>query len=224
MHPPCLRPLDQERRRAHCHLSAADECHYLFEYFPGMRASAIGQLMASFKCPPLLAAASSRRLHLKERAIAQIASALRISACRDFVEAATWVPVPPSALSSEPDYDDRLLRTLQKAFRGYDLDLRALLQQTRSTRPDHCREHRLSRAALLRSIRPNDTALAQGRVRTCIVLFDDMLTTGKHYKCCEQRLRELFPQIPIRGWFIARRALSRERAPPEVRVPEDYAK
>jgi len=139
--------------------------------------------------------------------IAQVAAALRPCASREFVEAATWVPVPPSVTPAEPDYDDRLERTLRKAFEGYDLDLRALLQQTRSTRPDHCREHRLSCAALLRVIRPNAEALEVGPPRATIVLFDDLLTTGKHYRCCEQRLRELWPRVPVCGWFIARRAL-----------------
>ena len=202
-----MHPLDEERRREHWHLSPADDCRYLFDYFPGQPRTAIGQLLASFKCRPLVAAASAPRLHFKELAIAQVAAALRPCASREFVEAATWVPVPPSVTPAEPDYDDRLERTLRKAFEGYDLDLRALLQQTRSTRPDHCREHRLSCAALLRVIRPNAEALEVGPPRATIVLFDDLLTTGKHYRCCEQRLRELWPRVPVCGWFIARRAL-----------------
>jgi predicted amidophosphoribosyltransferase len=212
---PGMRPLDEHRRREHCHLGAGDDCHYLFEYQPGRSGSRIGQLIASFKCRPLVAAASAARLHFKERAIAQIAAALRACAGRAFVEAATWVPVPPSVVPGEPDHDDRLARTLERAFAGYDLDLRALLRQTRSTRPDHCGAHRLSRAALLQVIRPDGVALAACPVRSCIVLFDDLLTTGKHYKCCEQRLREALPRTPVCGWFIARRSL-RARDPTDA--------
>lgn len=202
-----MHSLDQQRRGEHCHLGPEDDCRYLFEYVPGRPRGVIAQLMRSYKCRPLLAAASAPRLHFKELAIARIAALLRAHACRGFVEAATWVPVPPSAAAQEPDYDDRLERTLRIAFEGYDLDLRALLRQTRSTRPDHCREHRLSFASMLRVIRPDAEALAACPPRARIVLFDDLLTTGKHYKCCEQRLRELLPRIPICGWFIARRAL-----------------
>jgi hypothetical protein len=36
-----------------------------------------------------------------------------------------------------------------------------------------------------------------------IILFDDVLTTGKHYK------REIDPTIAIAGIFVARRALPR---------------
>ncbi len=205
----CMRALDEQRRREHCHLSAADDCRYLFEYLPGSWGSGtVGRLIANFKCRPTLAAAHPARLHFKECAIARIAAALRACACRAFVEGATWVPVPPSVVPAESDYDDRLARTLDRAFTGYDLDLRRLLRQTHSTRPDHHGAHRLSCAALLRVIRTDVQALAERPPRTRIVLFDDLLTTGKHYRCCEQRLHELLPRIPVCGWFIARRALT----------------
>jgi orotate phosphoribosyltransferase-like protein len=42
-----------------------------------------------------------------------------------------------------------------------------------------------------------------------IILFDDVLTTGKHFKACERRLREIDPTIAIAGVFVARRALPR---------------
>jgi len=45
-------------------------------------------------------------------------------------------------------------------------------------------------------------------LRQAIVLFDDVLTTGKHFNCCERRLREVVPtNVPIMGVFIARRIL-----------------
>jgi hypothetical protein len=48
------------------------------------------------------------------------------------------------------------------------------------------------------------------RVPPCsIILFDDVLTTGKHFKACERRLREIDPTIAIAGVFVARRALPR---------------
>jgi predicted amidophosphoribosyltransferase len=207
--------LDDDRRGEHCHLSATDDCRYLLEYLPARPPGAVGQLIANYKCPPLLAVAGAARQHYKERAIGQIAAALRGCAARGFVEASTWVPVPPSAAWGEAGYDDRLVRTLRRAFTGYDLDLRLLLQQTRSTQPDHCRGRRVSSTALLGLIRLDAWAMRARPLRSRIVLFDDVLTTGKHYKCCEQRLHEWLPCVPVCGWFIARRALKR---------PPDYEK
>jgi len=51
-------------------------------------------------------------------------------------------------------------------------------------------------------------------LRERIVLFDDVLTSGKHYKCCERRLRELLADMPISGLFVARRVLPRHRGCP----------
>jgi hypothetical protein len=45
-------------------------------------------------------------------------------------------------------------------------------------------------------------------LKQALVVFDDVLTTGKHFKCCERRLREVVPAyVPILGVFIARRML-----------------
>ena len=53
-----------------------------------------------------------------------------------------------------------------------------------------------------------------------VVVVDDVLTTGKHYKCCERRLREVLADIPIGGLFVARRVLARRRcrAPPPIQA------
>jgi predicted amidophosphoribosyltransferase len=40
---------------------------------------------------------------------------------------------------------------------------------------------------------------------------DDVLTSGKHYKCCERKLREHRPQASIIGVFLMRRAPARAR-------------
>ena len=45
-------------------------------------------------------------------------------------------------------------------------------------------------------------------LRQGIMLFDDVLTTGKHFKSCERCLRTQVPEyFPITGLFIARRVL-----------------
>jgi predicted amidophosphoribosyltransferase len=48
-------------------------------------------------------------------------------------------------------------------------------------------------------------------VRERIALFDDVLTSGKHYKCCERRLHEALPATPIHGVFLLRRVFPRRR-------------
>lgn len=88
-------------------------------------------------------------------------------------------------------------------------DIRVLLRQTVSTDADHTSGDRLTPETLYELLEVDHTALAVQSLRRAIVLFDDVLTTGKHFKCCERRLREAIPAAtPIMGIFIARRILS----------------
>jgi len=202
--------LDATSLADHTHLSALDRCCCLAEYLPGYcRAGHINQLIADLKCKPSIAAVDPRRRRYKLQAITDVAAALRAVVSRQRAESATWVPIPPSRVTGDADYDDRLLRVLAKAFIGYDLDLRLLLYQTRSVDADHTRGQRLSMDALGDIIRLDQIALRIRPPREQIVLFDDVLTSGKHYKCCARRLREFLPHIRISGLFVARRVLPR---------------
>jgi len=100
------------------------------------------------------------------------------------------------------------MRTLAKAFGGYDADVRPMLRQSTSTEADHHAGSRLTSDALHALIELDESALRARPPRQTIVLFDDVLTTGKHFKCCARRLREVVPAtVPIVGVFIARRIL-----------------
>ena len=125
---------------------------------------------------------------------------------REPAERLTWVPVPTSKVVGDPDYDDRLIRALGIAFDGYDTDVRSLLRQTESTEPDHAaRGQRLTRDELLGILEVDQPVLDRSPLRQKIVLFDDVLVSGKHFKCCEERLRDVVPaHVPIIGIFVAR--------------------
>ena len=167
------------------------------------------RILRDFKCAPSAANASARRAASKQRAIGTMAELLRAAVSQRVAQEATWVPIPPSKASADSDFDDRLMRTLLIAFSGYDVDLRRLLYQSRSTPADHLGSARLSAAALLENLYLDVTCLAERPVRQRIHLFDDVLTTGKHYKCCQQRLCDVLPRTPISGVFLVRRALPR---------------
>jgi predicted amidophosphoribosyltransferase len=202
--------LDDEARTDHPYLSQSDECWCLAQYVagPGYLAGCVNQLISNLKCRTSVAAANPLRRRHKEHAIEVIACALRSAVGRSWAESATWVPIPPSRALSDPDYDDRLARVLTRAFAGCDLDLRLLLHQSGSTASDHISTTRISCASLYERIHVNAEAIRARPLRERLVLFDDVLTTGKHYKCCERRLRGALPHIPIIGLFLARRVVS----------------
>ncbi len=211
--PSGLVALDGQMRSDHCYLGDADCCHCLAEYLPGRctAANRINQLIANLKCPPSIATTDPRRRRYKLQAIGEVARALRAAVSQSWVECATWVPIPTSRPPPDADYDDRLQRVLRQAFVGYALDMRSLLYQSEITAADHASLRRSSFAVLYGLIRLDRQLLARAPLRDRIVLFDDVLTTGKHYKCCERRLREAPVQIPISGLFIARRILAGSR-------------
>jgi hypothetical protein len=205
-----LMPLDAPSRAEHAFLTGSDHCAFLAQYRAGQgyQAGSCSQLIRNFKCSPSVARLDARRGRYKQQAIATLAQWLRGALTREQAEHCTWVPIPPSKRRDHPEFDDRLSRTLHLAFAGYDVDVRELLYQAQSTLADHAGPSRLGAAALYGLLRLDATALVYLPVRERIAVFDDVLTSGKHYKCCERRLREALPGTPVSGVFLVRRALS----------------
>lgn len=116
---------------------------------------------------------------------------------------ATLVPVPPSKAEGHPDHDrrmERICRAIQP-----DLDVRLLVRQTVSTAAAHEAGlgGRPSVEDLLAIYQVDEGLTAPAP--TTIGIFDDVLTADTHYRAMEITLRNRFPNIPIFGFFIARR-------------------
>lgn len=210
MLPERLTSIDETNREHHAFLEQGDRCFFFGEYFAykGYQGGGTNQLIFNFKCKPSVAATNPGRRRYKEQAIEFVAAGLRRAMTQADAESMTWVPVPPSKVAGHADYDDRLMRTLAKAFSGYNVDVRSLLRQSMSTEADHNSGSRLTPDALHALMELDIAQLNALPVGQAIVLFDDVLTTGKHFKCCERRLREVVPaNVSVLGVFIARRIL-----------------
>lgn len=205
--PSRLTAIDETTRGDHHYLTESDKCYCFGEYFAdqGYGYSPTNQLIFNYKCKPTEKRA---RLYWKRQAIATVASGLRAAIPRQEAERYTWVPIPTSKLPDHREFDDRSVRTLQSAFAEYTVDMRELLQQTMSTESDHGSSNRMSPEALYELLVVDRTAWDRAPPRP-IMLFDDVLTTGKHFKACQRRLRELNRTLVIAGVFVARRALPR---------------
>lgn len=191
-------------------LGPGDHCLFLGEYLPGRgwAACRTNSLIADFKRAPSRMLASPRPAALryfKERAIEAVASALRRGFGRAAIESAlTFVPIPGSRQPGDADYCDRLARALDRAFRGWNADVRPLLRHRARVPPDHeHREGRLPRRELLR-LMELDEAQLERPLRPLVVLFDDVLTSGKHLSVAKARIRERFPEQEIIAVFVAR--------------------
>ena len=205
-----LTGIDETNRDQHTFLQEGDRCLFFGEYFAGKgyRGGGTNQLIYNFKTLPSVARRDTVRRHYKEGAIATIATGLREVLGRDPMERLTFVPVPPSKTLGHADYDDRLIRALTMGCAGFDSDIRLLLRRSLSTESDHSGGDRLTPEALYSLLELDSAALAAKPPRKAIVLFDDVITTGKSFKCCERRLRDaIAATVPITGLFVARRIL-----------------
>ncbi len=200
--------IDEVSRCEHRYLTPAEHCLYFGEFRPGRGAAGgpVNALILDFKRAPRRIAAGAQPLALryfKERAIRRVAARVRATFGRAAVERVlTFVPIPGSCAPGHPDHCDRLLRTLRHAFSGLHADIRPLLTSASMT-PDHRQARRVSYEQLLAATRV-DAAHWRVPPRALIVLFDDVLTSGKHLQVAIARIRERAPAQAILGLVIAR--------------------
>lgn len=196
-----LTEVDDLIRPDHHHLSNTDICYFFGEYTArkGFHHSATNQLISNFKkCPSRVNQFDYR---YKNQAISTIADEL----CAHINPATlTFVPVPPSKAKDHELYDDRLQKVLIRYSQlSNGVDWREIIFQSTSTRAAHSSDDRLTLEELKALYRVDQTTLHG--VRDTIVVFDDVLTTGCHFKAVKQVLTEAFPNKSVVGIFIARR-------------------
>lgn len=138
--------------------------------------------------------------HYKQRAIQEVGGLVRSALAQIAVERCTFVPIPPSKAKDDPLYDDRLVRALRQVP---GIDVRELLHSTQSREPAKAAEVR-PKPDDLYSIFALEESLLEPPVKKNILLFDDVLTTGAHFKACQRRLREALPDRRIIGIFVCR--------------------
>jgi hypothetical protein len=194
----------------HHYLDATDECYFLGEYTArkGYAFSETNQLVLNFKKSVGLRGQPQYRYK-----IAQAGRAYAAALNAPWLNIATLVPVPPSKASSHPFYDDRLIQMLRGIRSDPPLDVRELILQVQSTAAAHELEARPSPVQLIENYRVNSAALAPAP--QVIGIFDDVLTTGAHFKAVQTMLRRQFPQAHIVGFFVARRV-------PETMDPDEF--
>jgi hypothetical protein len=76
----------------------------------------------------------------KESAISRASEMFREALNPDWLRSACLVPIPPSKMKGDPEYDDRLLRLLHKIDPRHTLDIRELLVMNRNVAAAHLSE------------------------------------------------------------------------------------
>lgn len=201
--------IDEAVRKEYYYIGPHDTCLYVWErmshlWREGERQDysqyPVNNLISNLQIPVSCRTSNAKRYYWKGKAISYAAAALgKLIPPVLRQEGVVFVPVPPSKMETDPDYDPRIIDTL-RAMRPRLADIRQLVVLTgegfdskqKGLRPEH--------RARYYSV---DEDLADPEPET-IVLFDDILTTGCHYKAMEIVLKERFPTVDIIGLFLAR--------------------
>lgn len=193
--------IDAITLRDHHFLEAHDVCFYIGDYCAGegFGFSATNQLILNFK--KSLETRGTPQWEYKEQAILDAARVLRSAVKPDAI--LTFVPVPPSKVKTDPLYDDRLIRMLQATCANRQTDVRELVVQIHSMEAAHLTAIRPTVDELVANYRLNETVT--GPVPNKLVIVDDVLTTGCHFKAVQRVLVQRFPRTQIVGLFLARR-------------------
>ena len=186
-------------RRNHRYLSCDDHCYALMKYTArgGYQYSEPNQLIFNLKKP-----LSQQGQFYKRKAIDDVADMLLSSLNRRWAQEITWTPIPPSHAKDHPEYDDRLLQVLRKLASELALDIRELIWQKESAQPSHSSALRPSPDEIAANYSIDESLTAP--VPQKIALFDDVITTGAHFKAAQKVLKQRFPEMTIGGIFIAR--------------------
>lgn len=119
----------------------------------------------------------------------------------------TFIPVPPSKHQTDPFFDDRLMDILKQfsALKNHTIDFRNAVTQTESIEiPSHLSDDRKRKSPdeLYRLYKIDQ--IEEDSLRDVLIIFDDVLTAGSHYKAMKKILSQTFPNKRIAGLFIAR--------------------
>lgn len=206
--PPRLQKIDEHTRPDHWYLDEGDECYYVSEYTPrqGFHYSETNDLIINLKKP--VDRRGRPEYHWKERAIRRSGELLRSVLNVDWIPSAMLVPIPCSKAKGHPLYDDRILQVLGRMTQGLTCNVSELVLQTESLesfhdgsrlRPDELIEYYELDEELCNCEPPNE-----------VTIFDDLLTTGSHFKAMKSVINGHWPNVPVSGIFIARRYIPQE--------------
>jgi hypothetical protein len=202
--PEKLSRIDDVTLSEHFSLDAADTCFYIWEYAArkGYAAGPTNQLIKNLKIKPGEIAKTPGRQYYKQQAIGHAAKALRALLGQRTAEGPySFVPVPCSKAIGDTEHDDRITQVLQRAFSGWQADVQPLLRVRHSMQADHERTDRMAHDDLLAL---TEIVPPAKPLRPTIVILDDVLNSGKHFKVARSLLSVASPTATIMGLFIAR--------------------
>ncbi len=203
-----LKELDESLVGDHSKIDIKDDIFYLEDYKSGgtYQGSTGNDLILNLK-KGMDKKGTSEWIH-KERAIKKVADV--VSKFMDHgaqkVDKVYWIPVPPSKSRIDPQFDDRVYRilTLAHGMSGNHQHIIADVFHQTSSRDA------FSTNKVIRSITDLTSNYSMNDIPNynpetdAILIFDDVLTTGCHFKAIESMILDKYDNANIKGLFVAR--------------------
>jgi predicted amidophosphoribosyltransferase len=191
-----LQKIEEHQLADHYYLSAEDTCYYFGEFTArgGYSAGEINQLIFNYKDPR----ANAR---YRAKAVSKVGHLVgNIGNIADY----TVVPIPPSKSKTDAEYDGRLCESLEITKTLVpELDFKEVVSQKESMTASHIAGVR-PKPEELKSNYECDTDLLD-QCQKNIIVFDDMLTAGAHFRAMSDLLKEGRSDLEVIGLFVSRR-------------------
>jgi predicted amidophosphoribosyltransferase len=196
-----LTKFDSATREAHSFLGSHDDCYYFIEYTAKKpyNHSDANSFISNLKKKPSVK--GTYQWNHKMAAIRLAAETLTAQLPPQWVKKSTFVPIPPSKATDHAEYDDRMSKVLAKLDGA---DVRELVIQKKSMEATHVSTKRHTIDELVANYEIDEEEAGE-KAPTHIVIVDDMMTAGAHYRAMRKVLKKRFPGVPISGVFLARR-------------------
>lgn len=200
--------LEEENLSDCYYLEEGDICIYFGDYTPrgGYDCSDVNQLIVNLK--KSIDRKDKEDYKYKDLAIEKCISMVKCvlnNVLAQTKEPITIIPIPPSKSKEHQLYDDRMLRIATQASLNEErINVIEFVEQIHSTDAVHLSE---SSRPTPNQLQSNYRRLNQIPENSEVVLiFDDVLTTGSHFKAIKNLLLEQYPYLEgkIYGLFIAK--------------------
>ncbi|MCY4160962.1 MAG: hypothetical protein OXE77_03755 [Flavobacteriaceae bacterium] len=185
-------------------LNYSDQCYYWREYNPNQPHEESDDTYSFIhnlkKCPTRK---GKDEYKYKEKAIQDTIEFFRSSFNSNALhQRITLVPIPPSKIKGDEKYDDRMTQICKGLCENTKWDCRELIKSRKSIQPSHYSSERL-KPKDLKNIFEIDSQLINP-IPSKIYLFDDVITTGAHFRACKEILQNHISNVVVIGIFIAR--------------------
>lgn len=124
----------------------------------------------------------------------------------------TLVPIPPSKMVDDPEYDPRMAQIAKAVTANTCEAINAIAPRE----PMHEADQRIRPNELAETLELRMELLPPEPIE--IILIDDVITTGCSFVTCHDLIREQLPNITISGVFAARRAIMHDWPDPPMEV------